>query len=132
MAGAPFRGLRVCSIGCQIGLLPRFPAVDEQRPEALDFFRCVRNEAFQMSPDRPWPAGIPGSASDDVNVQLRHQVADPGDVDPGIAQGARQMFGDVPAVVQHGLALRGRQHEKIGQIRLGHQDQPGQGGIALQ
>jgi hypothetical protein len=66
-----------------------------------------------------------------MDVELWDQIPDPGDVDPGIAQGA-QGVRNARAIGQNRVPVRGRQIQEIGQIGFGDQDEPGHGAVAMQ
>lgn len=85
-----------------------------------------------MAPNRVGPAWVVVTSPDDMDMQLRHQIADPGDVDLGIGQLLRQVIRDPLAIGQHPIALWDGQIQQIGQLRLGNQDEPRHQGIAVE
>lgn len=70
--------------------------------------------------------------ANDMDVQLGHQITDPGHVDLGIGQHLRQVIRDPFAIGQYPIALWDGQIQQIGQLRLGNQDEPGHPGIAVE
>jgi hypothetical protein len=67
-----------------------------------------------------------------VDVQLGHQIADPGDVDLGTGQHPRQVIRDPLAIGQYPMALEDGEIQQIAQIGLGDQDEPGHLSVAVE
>ncbi len=85
-----------------------------------------------MAPYGLGPARVILTPPDDMDVQLGHQIADPGDVDPGVVSCPPEVIRDTLAIHQHSIALGYGQIQQIGQFRLGDQDEPGHLCIAVE
>ena len=86
----------------------------------------------QIAPDRLRPAGVLAVAPDNVQMHLRHDIAQPGEVDLGVALHLLQPVRQQLAVSEHLLQLWGRQVQQIRHPGIRHQDEPVQVGIARQ
>src|SRR5947208_4022392 len=72
----------------------------------------------QMAPHRRRPTGIAGLSPDDMQVQLRHHVADAGEVHLGKAEGRFEEFRNQRRLCYRESSLRIRQIELMLGVRF--------------
>lgn len=86
---------------------------------------------LDVTPDRLGPAGIARPATDDMHMELRDQVADPGDIDSLAATRRGQPVRHPLAVGEHRIPPILGKVQQIGAVGLRDQNQPGDGSVLV-
>lgn len=107
-------------------------SLDQAIADRRNFSGAVAVIGCEMSPHRLRPAGITWMATDDMQVQLRNQIANRGEVDPGEAWFLANVRGNPHTFVDQGAAQWFGQVEKVQHRRFRYQDEPAHRCVAMQ
>jgi hypothetical protein len=102
----------------------RCMAVKQCLPNHLHLCISIVLSLPEITPHRPGPAGVGHTATDDVQMQLRDEISQCGEIDFCAVEMLFNKACDHGALLHDLIACRGRQVQQVGDVCFGYQYEP--------